>query len=172
MNRMTVSESKNWLSYLMDSLVNSGTMTTWEALQYVTENLLGQAPNPNLHQSKAPYETIQQFLHRIYGPIVEAASRAVDLPPQSMIHMFTDISLMGKSAILVVYFPGHNQPHQLLLLDSIPAWDLVFETPADFDRWAEERLRWIVSALHTIGHPIEPSMAEDLTDLQSVLIET
>ncbi|MEJ2230209.1 MAG: hypothetical protein P8X46_03365, partial [Nitrospirales bacterium] len=96
-----VAERRNWMSYLMDSLINSGTMPSWEALQYLVTNLLGEAPNPHLHQAKAPYETIQQFLHRIYGPIVEAASRTVELPSQAMIHMFTDISLMGKSAVLV-----------------------------------------------------------------------
>ena len=66
MNQLTASESKNWLSYLMDSLVNAGTMPSWEALEYVTSNLIGQAPNPHLHQSKSPYETIQQLvgIHR------------------------------------------------------------------------------------------------------------
>ena len=65
--------------------------------------------------------------------------------------MFTDISLMGKSAVLVVYFPGKNQPHQLLLLDSVPAWDLVFDSDTAFNHWAEERYRWIAEALKSIG---------------------
>jgi len=168
MNPMIMSESRNWMSYLMDALVNSGAMPTWEAVEYLTSNLVGQAPNPNLHHSKSPYETIQQFLHRIYGPIVEAASRAVELPPQAMIHMFTDISLMGKSAILVVYFPGHNQPHQLLLLDSVPAWDLVFATSMVFNEWAEERFSWIVSALNTVCHQVKPVPVEHAADLQPV----
>jgi len=169
MTYATVSERRNWMSYLMDSLVNSGTMPSWEALQYLVTNLLGQAPNPHLHQTKSPYETIQEFLHRIYGPIVEAASRTVDLPPQAMIHMFTDISLMGKSAVLVVYFPGKNEPHQLLLLDSVPAWDLVFENSSAFDSWAEERYAWIVNALQSLGHPMESSMLECSNDLQTIL---
>ena len=160
---------RNWMSYLMDSLINSGTMPSWEALQYLVTNLLGEAPNPHLHQAKAPYESIQQFLHRIYGPIVEAASRTVELPAQAMIHMFTDISLMGKSAVLVVYFPGQNEPHQLLLLDSVTAWDLVFENSAAFDNWAEERFDWIVKALQSIGHPVKPSMLERSNDLQTIL---
>ena len=168
MNPMIMSETRNWMSYLMDALVNSGAMPAWEAVEYLTNNLVGQAPNPNLHHSKSPYETIQQFLHRIYGPIVEAASRAVELPPQAMIHMFTDISLMGKSAILVVYFPGHNQPHQLLLLDSVPAWDLVFETSMVFNEWAEERFSWIVSALNTVCHHVKPVPVEHVADLQPV----
>ncbi len=152
MSYALASQNKNWMSYLLDSLVNSGTMPAWEALEYVTGNLLGEAPNPHLHQSKAPYEAIQQFLHRIYGPIVEAASRTVDIPSKAMIHMFTDISLMGKSAVLVVYFPGQNQPHQLLLLDSVPAWDLVFTDFGAFNDWAEERYSWIVAALQSIQH--------------------
>ena len=171
MNAMTRPESRNWMSYLMDSLVNSGAMPTWEAVEYLTNNLVGETPNPNLHHSKSPYETIQQFLHRVYGPIVEAASRTVEIPPQAMIHMFTDISLMSKSAILVVYYPGQNKPHQLLLLDSVPAWDLVFETSTAFNEWAEERYSWIVSALKTVGHQIEPAPVEQSTNLQAILVE-
>lgn len=150
MNSANMTETRNWMSYLLDSLVNSGSMPAWEAVDYLTTNLVGEAPNSNLHQAKSPYEAIQQFLHRVYGPIVEAASRTVELPPQTMIHMFTDISLMGKSAVLVVYYPGQNQPHQLLLLDAVPAWDLIFDNSKAFDQWAEERYGWIVSALQTV----------------------
>jgi hypothetical protein len=142
-------QNRNWMSYLLDSLVNSGAMPTWEALDYLTGNLIGEGPNPNFHQTKSPYETIQQFLYRVYGPIVEAASRSVNLPSSAMIQMFTDISLIGKSAILVVYHPGLNRSHKLLLMDAVCAWDLVFETSKDFDRWAEERYGWITSALMT-----------------------
>ena len=172
MNAITVSDSRNWMSYLMDSLVNSGTMPTWEALEYLTNNLVGEAPNQNLHHAKSPYEAIQQFLHRVYGPIVEAASRTVDLPAHAMIHMFTDISLMGKSAVLVVYYPGYNRPHQLLLLDSIPAWDIVFETSTAFNDWADERYGWIVSALKTVAHPVESTSVEQVENLQSELVES
>lgn len=168
---MTVPESRNWMSYLMDSLVNSGAMPTWEALEYLTTHLIGEAPNTNLHHSKSPYETIQQFLHRIYGPIVEAASRTVEVPKQTMIHMFTDISLMGKSAVLVVYHPGQNQPHQLLLLDSVPAWDIVFESSTAFNEWAEERYGWIVSALRTTACSGDPVPVEQVNVLQPVLVE-
>ncbi|GJL64688.1 MAG: hypothetical protein NPIRA04_33420 [Nitrospirales bacterium] len=143
-------EPKHWMSYLIDSLVNSGALPSWEALDYVTTNLLGDSPNARLHHSKSPYEATQQFLNRVYGPIVEAASRTIDMPTEAMIHMFTDISLIGKSAVLVVYFPGNNQPHQLLLLDSAPAWDLVFESETTFNHWAEERYQWITQALQTI----------------------
>ena len=64
-----------------------------------------------------------------------------------MIHMFTDISVMGNSAVLVVYFPGHNKPHQLLLLDGVKAWDLMFQDTEAFNIWAQERCNWITDAL-------------------------
>lgn len=164
-------ETRNWMSYLLDSLVNSGAMPSWEAMQYLMTNLIGTTPNPHFHQTKSPYESIQQFLHRLYGPIVEAASRTVNLPPQAMIHMFTDISLMGKSAVLVVYFPGQNIPHQLLLLDSVPAWDLVFDDSTAFNQWAEERYQWIIKAFQSIGgHPVQPSPLECSDDLQTLLV--
>ncbi|MGD9850040.1 MAG: hypothetical protein AB7T38_02115 [Nitrospirales bacterium] len=169
MNSANMTETRNWMSYLLDSLVNSGAMPAWEAVDYLTGNLVGEAPNSNLHQAKSPYEAIQQFLHRVYGPIVEAASRTVELPPQSMIHMFTDVSLMGKSAVLVVYYPGQNQPHQLLLLDAVPAWDLTFETSTAFDQWAEERYGWIVSALQTVCRQAHQHTISSATeDLQPV----
>ena len=152
MNTIDLSEKRNWMSYLLDSLINSGALPAWEAVEYLTTNLVGEAPNSNLHQAKSPYEAIQQFLHRIYSPIVEAASRSVELPTQAMIHMFTDISFMGKSAILVVYYPGNNLPHQLLLLDAVPAWDLTFKNSTAFDQWAQERYGWIVTALKTVCH--------------------
>ncbi|MCA9451417.1 MAG: hypothetical protein KC584_02135, partial [Nitrospira sp.] len=94
----------------------------------------------------------------------------VELPTQAMLHMFTDISLIGKSAVLVVYFPGQNAPHQLLLLDSVPAWDLVFENSSAFDIWAEERYQWIVKALQSISHPIESSILECPDNLQPILV--
>ena len=168
MNAMSLHKPRNWMSYMTDSLVNSGVMPTWEAIEYLTTNLVGEAPNTNLQHSKSPYETIQQFLHRIYEPIVEAASRTVEIPPQAMLHMFTDISLMGKSAVLVVYYPGHNQPHKLLLLDSAPAWDLIFDSTAAFNEWAEERYGWIISALKTVGHQAESSPTEQSAALQAV----
>ena len=80
MKTSTQKFDRNWLAYLMDSLVNSGAMPSWEATDYLTSNLIGEAPNTQLHESKSPYETIQQFLHRVYGPIVEATSLSVHLP--------------------------------------------------------------------------------------------
>jgi len=139
--------ARNWIGYLCESLVASGAMPTWEATAYLTDNLFGEAPNLRLHETKAPYEATSQLLQRVYSPIVEAAGRAVDLPAPSMIHIFTDISLTGNSAVLVVYFPGDNRPHQLLLLDAAQAWNLVFGDGIAFNAWAEERYRWIKEAL-------------------------
>ncbi|WP_447980380.1 hypothetical protein [Candidatus Nitrospira bockiana] len=141
--------SRNWMAYITEALVTTGVMPSWEAADYFTANLFGEAPNHRLHEAKAPYEAISQFLNRVYNPIVEAASRAVALPPASMLHVFTDISLIGNSAVLVVYFPGHNRPHHLLLLDGVKAWELVFPDADGFNAWAEERYRWVVEALES-----------------------
>ena len=67
-----------------------------------------------------------------------------------MIHVFTDVSLTGNSAVLVVYFPGRNLPHQLLMLDAAKAWDLVFEDAESFNGWAEERYRWVKASLLSV----------------------
>lgn len=165
MRHDTPCQARNWMSYLLDAQVNSGLMSTWEATEYLTANLIGEGPNTLLHNTKSPYEAIQQLLQRVYGPIVEAASRTVDLPQPAMIHMFTDISLMGNSAVLVVYFPGNNEPHQLLMLDGVRAWDLMFPTIDAFNDWAEERFTWVKAALATVSvhqpvdEPVELSMA-------------
>ncbi|MGQ0811644.1 MAG: hypothetical protein ACT4OO_10525 [Nitrospiraceae bacterium] len=145
----SIPTTRQWISYLCESLVSSGSMPTWDAVAYLTENLFGDQPNSRLLDTKNPYQLTSQFLHRLYSPLVEAASRDIALPASSMIHIFTDISLTGKSAVLVVYFPGHNRPHHLLLLDAIRAWDVVFPHCEAFNMWAEERYRWIRSALAT-----------------------
>jgi hypothetical protein len=49
--------------------------------------------------------------------------------------------------VLVVYFPGGNRPHRLLLLDAAQAWNLMFTDAGAFNAWAEERYRWIREAL-------------------------
>ena len=145
----TSAVSRNWIGYLCESIVASGAMPTWEAAEYLTANLFGETPNSRLHETKAPYEAISKFLHRVYSPLVEAATRSVDLPKSSMIHIFTDVSVIGNSAVLVVYFPGENRPHELLLLDAARAWDLVFPNAAAFNSWAEERYGSIVAALRS-----------------------
>jgi hypothetical protein len=71
----------------------------------------------------------------------------VPLPPSATLHIFTDISLTGNSAVLVVLFPGDNRPQQLLLLDAVKAWDLVFPDAESFNSWAGERYRRILNAL-------------------------
>ena len=141
--------TRNWLAYLCEALATSGMMPTWEAATYLTDHLFGEKPNPRLLKTKTPYEETTQLLQRLYHPLVEAASRDVSLPSQSMIHVFTDVSLTGNSAVLVVYFPGHNLPHQLLMLDAAKAWDLAFEDTDSFNQWAEERYRWVKSSLLT-----------------------
>jgi hypothetical protein len=141
--------SRNWIAYLCEALVTSGVMPTWEAATYLTENLFGEKPNPRLLGPSNPYEMTSHFLHHLYQPIVEAASREVHIPSSSMLHIFTDISLTGNSAVLVVLLPGQNKPQQLLLLDAAKAWDLVFPDAESFNAWAEERYRWIVQALRS-----------------------
>jgi len=139
--------TRNWIAYLCESLVTSGVMPTWEAATYLTENLFGEKPNPRLLSATNSYEVTSQFLQRLYHPLIEAASREIALPEGATLHMFTDISLTGKSAVLVVYVSGNNQPHQLLMLDAAKAWELVFTDSEDVNRWAEERYRWVKSAL-------------------------
>ena len=146
--------TRNWIAYLCESLVTSGVMPTWEAATYLTENLLGEKPNPRLLSTTSAYEVTNQFLQRLYHPLVEAASRDITLPGGAMLHVFTDISLTGKSAVLVVYVSGNNHPDQLLMLDAAKAWELVFTDSEDVNRWAEERYRWVKSALTAaIGKP-------------------
>jgi hypothetical protein len=154
--------TRNWIAYLCESLVTSGVMPTWEAATYLTENLFGESPNPRLLGTSNAYEVTSQFLHRMYQPLAEAATREVTLPPGAMLHVFTDISLTGKSAVLVVYIPGDGQTHQLLMLDAAKAWDLVFQDSDAFNRWAEDRFRLLKSALTAaIGKPLrQPLLAE------------
>lgn len=152
--------TRNWIAYLCENLASSGMMPTWEAATYLTDNLFGDKPNPRLLRTTCPYEDTTHLLHRLYQPLVAAATRDLPLPPAAMIHVFTDISLTGKSAVLVVYFPGHNQTHHLLLLDAAKAWDLVFENSDEFNAWAEERYHWIKAALAgvTASAPVSPTL--------------
>lgn len=146
--------TRNWIAYLCESLVTSGVMPTWEAATYLTENLFGEKPNPRLLSTTNAYEVTSQFLQRMYQPLVEAASRDITLPDGALLHVFTDISLTGKSAVLVVYLPGGTQAQQLLMLDAAKAWELVFTDSEDVNRWAEERYRRMKAALtDAIGKP-------------------
>lgn len=141
--------SRNWIAYLCEALVTSGAMPTWEAASYLTENLFGEKPNPRLLTPSNPHEVTAQLLHRLYQPIVEAASRDLMLPSASTIHIFTDISLTGNSAVLLVLFTGRHKPHKLVMLDAAKAWDLVFPDAESFNLWAEERYRQLVNALRS-----------------------
>jgi hypothetical protein len=156
--------TRNWIAYLCESLVTSGVMPTWEAATYLTENLFGEKPNPRLLCASNAYEVTSQFLQWLYHPIVEAASRDISLPEGSTVHVFTDISLTGNSAVLIVYASDDGLPHQLLMLDATKAWDLVFTDSEDVNRWAEERYRRVKSALTAvIGKPVQqPVLAEAL----------
>ena len=131
--------SRNWIAYLCEALVTSGVMPTWEAATYLTENLFGEKPNPRLLSPTNAYEVTAQFLHRLYRPIAEAAMRDSHLPSTDRVHVFTDISLTGNSAVLVVYLPEADQTQQLLLLDPAKAWNLVFADADSFNVWAETR---------------------------------
>ncbi len=150
--------SRNWLAYLCEALVTSGAMPTWEAATYLTENLFGDKPNPHLLTPATPHELTRQFLQRLYQPIVEAASRDIMLAPTATIHLFTDISLTGNSAVLVVLFPGHDKPKQLMMFDAAKAWDLVFSDAESFNAWADERYCLLINALRTTVTPLDEDL--------------
>ena len=156
--------TRNWIAYLCEALVTSGAMPTWEAATYLTENLFGESPNPRLLGTNNAHEVTAQFLHRMYQPLAEAASREVQLPHGAMVHVFADISLTGKSAVLVVYFPEDGQSNQLLMLDAAKAWDLVFQDSETFNRWAEDRYRLLKSALTAaIGKPLRQALLAEVS---------
>lgn len=150
--------SRNWLAYLCEALVTSGVMPTWEAATYLTENLFGESPNPRLLGTTNAHEVTTEFLRRLYQPLVEAASREATIPHGETVHVFTDISLTGKSAVLVVLL-GDEAPYQLLMFDAVKAWDLVFQDAESFNQWAESRYRQIKSSLvAAIGKPTRPPL--------------
>lgn len=152
--------ARNWIAYLCETLVTSGVMPTWEAATYLTENLFGEKPNPRLLTPSNPHEVTAQLLQRLYQPIAEAASRDISLPAAAKLHVFTDISLTGNSAVLVVYFPGPHHTQHLLLLDAVKVWDLVFGDAESFNSWAEERYRSILHALRgTFEHATDDALS-------------
>ncbi|GMV51288.1 MAG: hypothetical protein L6Q34_07725 [Nitrospira sp.] len=139
--------ARNWVAYLCETLAASGLMPTWEAATYLTDNLFGDKPNLRLLHTASPHEDTINLLQRLYQPLVEAATREVSLPSAAKIHVFTDVSLTGNSAVLVVYLAGEESLPQLLLLDAVKAWDLVFENADRFNDWAEGRYRMLRTAL-------------------------
>jgi hypothetical protein len=59
---------------------------------------------------------------------------------------------------------GNNHPHQLLMLDAAKAWELVFTDSEDVNRWAEERYRWVKSALTAaIGRPVQHTVLAEVS---------
>ena len=140
-------KTRNWIAYHCEALVASGTMPTWEAATYLTENLFGEKPNPRLLTPPNPHEVTAHFLRYLYQPILEAASREVVLSPPASLHLFTDISLTGNSAVLIVLVSGENLPPDLLMLDAVKAWDLVFPDAESFNAWVEDRYGRLVNAL-------------------------
>ena len=89
--------TRNWIAYLCEALVTSGAMPTWEAATYLTEHLFGESPNPKLLGTSNAHEITTQFLHRIYHPLVEAASRDVTLPHGAMQHVAEMVSQIARS---------------------------------------------------------------------------
>lgn len=94
-----------------------------------------------------PHEVTARFLHHLYQPLLEAASREVVSSPSATLHLFTDISLTGNSAVLIVCSLGADTPPHLLMLNAVKAWNLVFSDAESFNAWAEERYRALVRAL-------------------------
>ena len=144
---MTTQSRRNWISYLADALINARTMPSWEAAEYLTENLFAASPNTKLLEAKVPHEEVAQFLQRIYAPIAEAAARDAGTEECSRVQVFTDISLMSETTVLVVAVSDEPESSQLLLLDRVRAWDLVFPNAEAFNAWAEEHYQKIRRAL-------------------------
>jgi hypothetical protein len=145
--KMTTQSARNWISYLADALINARSMPSWEAAEYLTENLFGATPNTKLLEAKVPHEEVGQFLQRIYAPIAEAAARDAGTQESSRVQVFTDISLMSETTVLVVAVSDEPDASQLLMLDWVRAWDLVFPNAEAFNTWAEERYHKIRRAL-------------------------
>jgi hypothetical protein len=122
-------------------------MPSWEAAAYLTDNLFDASPNTKLLESKVPHEAVAQFLQRVYSPIVEAAGREAGTAESCRVQVFTDISLMSETTVLVVSVSEESEPSQLLLLDWVRAWDLVFPNARAFNAWAETRYQQVRLAL-------------------------
>jgi hypothetical protein len=144
---MTTPCARNWISYLTDSLVDAQALPAGEAIEYLTQNLFGDSPNRRMHEAKVPHEAIAQFLQRLYGPLLEAAARDANVPAETQTRIFADVSLISPSTILAVSFPANDGPQQLLLLDQVRIWDLVFKNADAFNAWAQERYGKLAAAL-------------------------
>ncbi len=150
--------TRNWIAYHCEALVASGAMPTWEAATYLTENLFGEKPNPRLLTPPNPHELTAHFLHHLYQPILEAASREIVLSPPATLHLFMDISLTGNSAVLIVFIPSEDKPPHLLMLEAVKAWDLVFSDAESFNAWVEERYCRLVRGLRSVSGRFEEKL--------------
>jgi hypothetical protein len=165
---MLLELSRNWISYHTDALINSRAMPSWEAADYLTQNLFQDAPNTNLLEAKEPHEEIGQFLQRIYEPIVEAATRQVPTQASVRVQVYTDISLMSETTVLIVAVSDEQEESQLLLMDAIRVWDLVFPNADAFNEWAQTRYQQVRVALPrealaargtgSVGVPVAPQL--------------
>jgi hypothetical protein len=154
---MITQSARNWISYLADALINARTMPSWEAADYLTDNLFDASPNTNLLEAKVPYEAVAQFLQRIYGPIVEAAAREAGTEQTSRVQVFTDISLMSETTVLIVSLSEQTQASKLVPIDWVRAWDFVFPNAEAFNAWAETRYQQVRVALsREASHPPTP----------------
>src|SRR4029434_11300529 len=78
-----------------------------------------------------------------------------------------DISLMSETTVLIVAVSDEKES-QLLLMDAIRVWDLVFRNADAFNEWAETRYQQVRVALSreplaavrtvSVGAPIAPQM--------------
>ena len=152
--RTTPVPTRNWIAYLCEALITSGEMPTWEAATYLTENLFGEKPNPRLLMPSQPYEAVAQFLQRLYRPLAEAAVQDHGGSTTDRVHVFTDISLTGRSAVLVVALSASDAPQRLLLFDAVKAWDVVFADAESFNVWADARYRTILKGLQNVDAPL------------------
>ena len=144
---MITQSARNWISYMADALIDARTMPSWEAADYLTDNLFDASPNTKLLEAKVPHEAVAQFLQRIYGPIVEAAAREAGTEQSSRARVFTDISLTSETTVLIVSFSGHTEASELVLIDWLRAWDFVFPNADAFNTWAETRYQQVRVAL-------------------------
>jgi len=143
---MITQSARNWISYLADALIDARTMPSWEAADYLTDNLFDASPNTKLLEAKEPHEAVAQFLQRIYGPIVEAAAREAGTE-QSRVRVFTDISLTSETTVLIVSVSEQTETSELVLIDWVRAWDFVFPNAEAFNAWAETRYQQVRVAL-------------------------
>jgi len=165
---MITQSARNWISYLADALIDARSMPSWEAADYLTDNLFDASPNTKLLEAKEPHEAIAQFLQRIYGPIVEAAAREAGTEQSSRVRVFTDISLTSETTVLIVSISEPTEASELVLIDWVRAWDFVFPNAEAFNAWAETRYQQVRVALSrdplaargtgSVGAPIAPQL--------------